>query len=155
MYSNIWLTAIYQAKDERKAPCGADLVQVSRRLSADANGLRSFSRCKPSDSDCYRRIRRLPVQHSSITKWLPDPTNNQGGFLTPMSRWLPDAAVIWAPVPYRLADHKGFRLYMSLVENTAEPWFKLSMFGIVNWLAGIIRHSGLLAVCCQNIHQVF
>ena len=44
-----------------------------------------------------------------------------------MTQWLPDAA--WAPVPGGLADHPDFLRYMSLVENTAGPWFKLSVFG--------------------------
>ena len=41
--------------------------------------------------------------------------------------WFPDAK--WAPVPGGLADHPDFLRYMSLVENTAGPWFKLSVFG--------------------------
>ena len=41
--------------------------------------------------------------------------------------WFPDAK--WAPVPCGLADHPDFLLYMSLVENTAGPWFKRSVFG--------------------------
>ena len=44
-----------------------------------------------------------------------------------MTEWLPDAT--WAPVPGGLADHPDFLRYMSLVENTAGPWFKLSVFG--------------------------
>ena len=44
-----------------------------------------------------------------------------------MTEWLPDAR--WAPVPGGLADHPDFLRYMSLVENTAGPWFKLSVFG--------------------------
>ena len=46
--------------------------------------------------------------------------------------WFPDAK--WAAVPCcladgRAADHPDFLWYMSLVENTAWPWFKCSMFG--------------------------
>ena len=44
-----------------------------------------------------------------------------------MIPWFPDA--IWAPVPGGLANHPDFLRYMSLVENTAGPWFKLSVFG--------------------------
>ena len=44
-----------------------------------------------------------------------------------MTEWFPDAT--WAPVPGGLADHPDFLRYMSLVENTAGPWFKLSVFG--------------------------
>ena len=39
----------------------------------------------------------------------------------------PDAK--WVPVPGGLADNPDFLWYMSLVENTAGPWFKLSVFG--------------------------
>ena len=35
----------------------------------------------------------------------------------------------WAPLLCGLADTPDFLLYISLVENTAGPWFKLSMFG--------------------------
>ena len=73
----------------------------------------------------------FPVQHSLMTQWLPDAT--------------------WASVPNSLADLTYFLQYMSPVENSAEPWFKLSMFDELG-LPGIIRHSGPLAVCCQNIH---
>ena len=44
-----------------------------------------------------------------------------------MTEWLPDAR--WAPVPGGLADKPDFLRYMSLVENTAGPWFKLSVLG--------------------------
>ena len=44
-----------------------------------------------------------------------------------MTQWFPDAK--WAPVPGGLADHPEFLRYMRLVENTAGPWFKLSVFG--------------------------
>ena len=44
-----------------------------------------------------------------------------------MTEWLPDAR--WAPVPGGLADNPDFLRYMSLVENTAGPWFKLSVLG--------------------------
>ena len=44
-----------------------------------------------------------------------------------MTQWFPDAT--WAPVPGGLADHPDFLRYMSLVENIAGPWFKLSVFG--------------------------
>ena len=44
-----------------------------------------------------------------------------------MTGWFSDAK--WAPVPGGLADHPDFLRYMSLVENTAGPWFKLSVFG--------------------------
>ena len=73
-----------------------------------------------------------PVQHSLMTLWLPDAT--------------------WAPVPNGLADLSYFLQYMSLVENSAEQWFKLYMFDELG-PAGIIRQSGLLAVCCKNIHH--
>ena len=44
-----------------------------------------------------------------------------------MTERFPDAT--WAPVPCGLADHPDFLRYMSLVENTAGLWFKLSVFG--------------------------
>ena len=44
-----------------------------------------------------------------------------------MIPWFPDAK--WAPVPSGLADHPDFLRYMSLVNNTTGPWFKLSVFG--------------------------
>ena len=44
-----------------------------------------------------------------------------------MTEWFPDAT--WALVPGGLADHPDFLRYMSLAENTAGPWFKLSVFG--------------------------
>ena len=42
-----------------------------------------------------------------------------------MTQLVPDAA----PAPGRMADHPDFLRYMSLVENTAGPWFKLSVSG--------------------------
>ena len=67
----------------------------------------AFDRCKPFDSNSYHRILHdVQSQNSTVyamTQWLPDP----GG----------------------LADHLDFLLYMSLIGNTAGPWFKLSVFG--------------------------
>ena len=42
-------------------------------------------------------------------------------------QWFPDAK--WVPVPCSMADHPDFLQYISLAENTAGPWFNLSVFG--------------------------
>ena len=52
---------------------------------------------------------------------------SQSSTVHSMTEWFPDAT--WAPVPCGLADHPDFLLYISLAENTAAPWFKLSVFG--------------------------
>ena len=44
-----------------------------------------------------------------------------------MTEWFPDAT--WERVPCGLADHPDCLRYISLAENTAAPWFKLSVFG--------------------------
>ena len=44
-----------------------------------------------------------------------------------MTKWFLDATS--APVPGGWAARPDFVLYMSLVENTVGPWFKLSVFG--------------------------
>ena len=51
---------------------------------------------------------------------------SQNRIVHTMIPWFPDAK--WAPVPCCLADHPDFLRYMSLVENIAGPWFKLSVF---------------------------
>ena len=45
---------------------------------------------------------------------------------TSMILWFQDTK--WAPVPGCLADHPELLLYLVLAENTAGPWFKLSVF---------------------------
>ena len=47
---------------------------------------------------------------------------------------------ILAPVPGGLADHPDVLPYISLAENTAAPWFKLSVFGELR-----MNNGGLLA----------
>ena len=52
--------------------------------------------------------------------------------MTGITGWFLDAT--WSPVLCCLADHPDFSLYMSLVENTAGPWRKLSVIGELGFL---------------------
>ena len=69
-----------------------------------------------------------------------------------MISWFPDAK--WEPVLGGLADHPDFLRYMSLVENTAGPCFKLSVFGELG-----LNNRGHLAarenrkVFCKPVHS--
>ena len=52
---------------------------------------------------------------------------SQNSTVYAITQWLPEDTQ--AQVPCGLADHPDVLQYISLAENTAAPWFKLSVFG--------------------------
>ena len=92
----------------------------------------AFDRCKPFDSKSYHRIRPIPEQLSSTAY--------------AMTEWFPDAT--WSPVPCCLADHPDFLRHMSLVENTAGPWFNWTTKVSCSHLA--VDISRCWASCCAE-----
>ena len=76
----------------------------------------------------FEMVFRLPPDGSSLISIpIVGFVQSESRTALTMTQWFPDAK--WAPVPGGLADHPDFLRYMSLVENTAGPWFKLSVFG--------------------------
>ena len=69
-----------------------------------------------------------------------------------MAQWHLDAT--WTLLPCSLADHQDFLQYMSLAQNTAGPWSKLSVF----WELGLNSWGALgqekIARYSANHHQV-
>ena len=73
----------------------------------------------------------MSLPSTDVSPLIPIPiigyVQSQNSAVYTMTQWLPEDT--WAPVTGGLADHPDVLSYISLAENTAAPWFKLSVFG--------------------------
>jgi len=73
----------------------------------------------------------MSLPWTDVSPLIPIPiigyVQSQNSEVYAMTQWLPEDTR--APVPGGLADHPDVLPYISLAENTAAPWFKLSVFG--------------------------